>query len=317
MSKIIIDTHPEFSYELALVIPYANWLNEQGQLGGVVTSRGMSPFYFFADNVVEKYNKRTVDNGAAGMNSIPNNWIHHNALAVTGKDYQLMTDDEKRAINGVLDYSKWSPPNYREFYANEEFRFGKKMVVICNRYNFEHGKPPRGYFDLKCLQTLFSMLSDAGYHVVYKRPENTEFPIDENEEMMVMHRLSLMEEVDGYGLMSDKQLAREFVNVSVLEDLNDRGYSYNDMQLRIFANASGFISMAGGNGIFSSYFGVPNITYVTTSGELRPGYFDEGTYYRKLSNADIYAVCDPETEITKRGYRDYTQLYDYVKKVFV
>ena len=32
------------------------------------------------------------------------------------KEYSDMDDDEKSKANGVLDYSKWTPPLYKEYY---------------------------------------------------------------------------------------------------------------------------------------------------------------------------------------------------------
>ena len=56
------------------------------------------------DDVEEKYNHRTIDNHAAGLNEkIPNNWIHHNAKSVFNKEYSDMNDEEKFKSNGVLD----------------------------------------------------------------------------------------------------------------------------------------------------------------------------------------------------------------------
>lgn len=314
--KIDISVNPEFSYEIALVIPYAHWLHERGQLGTVSTVVGMKPFYFFTDNFVEKFDFRTVNNSYANMSSIPNDWIHHNAIGAIGRDYSTLTPEEKESVNGVLDYTQWSPPNYKAYYANDEYRFGDKFIVIANRYNYEHNKPPRGYFNLECLQYLFTELTAAGYHVIYKRPENTEFAIDENEQVMLDNKLVLKGLVPGIGVLTDKELAIRTPNVHLLETIPDNGYSYNEKQLRIFANASGFISMAGGNGILSSYFGVPNITYVTTSGELRDGYFGPNSYYRKLSGAEIYAIRNPETDIDKYGH-NYRELFATVKRVFL
>ena len=79
---MIVDCNPEFGIELALALPYAYWLHEQGELEKVVTSHGIQPFYYFSDFVEEKYDHRTIDNEAAGLNSLPNNWIYgiiHNA----------------------------------------------------------------------------------------------------------------------------------------------------------------------------------------------------------------------------------------------
>ena len=74
--------------------------------------------------------------------------------------------------------------------------------------------------------------------------------------------------------------------------------------------------MGGGNTILSCYFEVPVISYITTSKELRDNYFNENSYYRKLSNCDVYPIRDPEKEIQKRGYRNYTDLFETIQKVF-
>ena len=50
-----IDIHPEFAHELVCVIPYTYWLHKQGKLKKVITSKGMKPFYYFCDDVEEKY----------------------------------------------------------------------------------------------------------------------------------------------------------------------------------------------------------------------------------------------------------------------
>ena len=42
----------------------------------------------------------------------------------------------------------------------------------------------------------------------------------------------------------------------------------------------------------------------------------EKGYFKKLSNAPIYPVVDKKDDIIKRGYRDYTGVYQYLKEVF-
>ena len=58
------------------------------------------------------------------------------------------------------------------------------------------------------------------------------------------------------------------------------------------------------------------MTYVTTSKELRPGYYSGESYVKKLGGVDIYPVLDPETEILRRGYNNYSLLIDTIKEVF-
>ena len=79
-----ITVNCEFASELICVIPYAYWLHQNNQLKGVITSKGMKPFYYFCDNVEEKYENRSIDNNTNGVQNLPNNWIHHNAKAVLG-----------------------------------------------------------------------------------------------------------------------------------------------------------------------------------------------------------------------------------------
>ena len=87
---------------------------------------------------------------------------------------------------GILDYRQWKLPNYTDQYKNDRFVFDKPLVVVVNRYNWEHGTRPVGYFDIKCLYETFNYLTDKGYTVIYKRPKNTEFPLDQNE-MNTLH----------------------------------------------------------------------------------------------------------------------------------
>ena len=79
-----IKSMAEFASELVCVIPYTYWLHEKGQLEKVVTSKGMKPFYYFCDTVEEIYDYRTLDYSQSGLGEVPNNWVHHNALAVFG-----------------------------------------------------------------------------------------------------------------------------------------------------------------------------------------------------------------------------------------
>ena len=75
---ITVDVHPEFGIELALALPYAYWLHENNQLEKVIVSKDMKPFYYFCDNVEERYDYRTIDNSAAGLDMLHNPWIYGN-----------------------------------------------------------------------------------------------------------------------------------------------------------------------------------------------------------------------------------------------
>ena len=167
-----IKVNSEFASELVCVIPYTYWLHERGELEKVITSKGMKPFYYFCDDVEERFEIRTFDINTNGLKDVPNVWIHHNSYAVVGKDHSELSIEEQSEVNGVLDYSQWTPPPYKEHYKNDEVDFGKPIIFISNKFNMEHGEEPFGYFDIKCLNDMFSYLTESGYVVVYKRVTN-------------------------------------------------------------------------------------------------------------------------------------------------
>ena len=223
---MVIDVNPEFGYEIGCSIPYAYWLHKNNQLEKVITSKGMKPFYYFCDSVEEKYEHRSIDNLNNGVQNLPNNWIHHNAVAHFGKDYSELTEEEKTKANGWLDYSQWECPPYRQEYYDESINVPNNYIVISNRYNLEHGELPIGYFDIECLNEMFNYLRSIGLNVIYKRPRNTEFTRDPNE------LLDLNIESNG---LTDYDLVKKNTNVLFIDDvIRYNNLYYNVGQLNIF-----------------------------------------------------------------------------------
>jgi hypothetical protein len=316
---MIVRSNPEFGVELALAVPYAYWLHQNDRLDKVVTSVGMKPFYYFCNNVEEFFRYRTIDNAVAGLNELPNNWIHGDTKAGT-----VMTKP------AVLDYSEWECPPYKDYYKNDEFDFGKPVVFISNIYNFEHGNPPKyHFFDIPTLYEMFFYLTEQGYFVIYKRPTNKELDtIDQNEMNAARMNLNITANVEDIGMITDRDLPKYMDDVVLFDDIVEQypQYTYNEIQLKIMANTEKFISVCGGNGILSSMFGGTAILYITQGRELRPNYFGEESYWRKLSGANIVPVFDVigelnpkyegEYEINKTGDNDYAKLLNFIKDLF-
>ena len=308
---MIVKANPEFGIELALVVPYAQYLQKQGKLDGVITSKGMKPFYYFCDNVREDFEHRTINNSLAGLDELPNNWIHGiNPL-------------EEPA---VLNYDEWTPPPYKEHYKTIDNlpTEPRKQVMITNKYNLEHGEEPFGFFDIQCLYDMFTYITSCGYDVIYKRATNkeSEFAIDENE-INSIHKgyTDIVADVEGIGVISDRDLPKYMEGVTLFDDLI-QDEDYNTTQMKVMANCDYFISVCGGNSILSSYFGGTMISYVHKGKELRPNYFGENSYFRKLSNAKIIPVYDvigkvnTETydhKVNTTGKQDYTELLEVIK----
>lgn len=308
---MILKLNPEFAHELVLGIPYAHWLHQQGKLEKMVVCKGMRPFYYFCDDVEESFDSRTINNEVAGVFNLPNVWIHHNATALLGKDYADATEEEQHSVNGCLDYSQWDAPDYKTHYRDALATLPRKYVVINNTYNIEFGRvgeKPMRSFSIECLYNLFVYFNDIGYDVLYKRPLNTEFSIDENERNSLSRNLNLTAEVAGHGEMNDYQLCDHFDNVHNIADITTED-DYNTKQLKLFANAEGFITVNGGGGILCCYFGNPVVMYVPDGKEKRPGYLtNDNSYIKRLSGADVIPVFeDPHS---------YTALEQKVKETF-
>jgi len=308
-----IKTNCEFASELICVIPYAYWLHQNNQLERVITSKGMKPFYYFCDDVEERFDYRTFDMNQNGLNDVPNNWVHHNAEAVFNKTYSELSDDEQIEANGVLDYSQWTPPPYKNHFGFwNEFTDLKPYVVVNNNYNIEFGNDiteSRRYFNLQTLSWIFSELTDAGYNIVYKRPNNTEFTLDQNE-MATLHGGHEFMEITDQGILSDYDLCEYYDTVYNLNDFDTD--NYNEFQLKCFAGADGFITTNGGGGILTCYFDKKVLFYVPHGKELRPGYLTkENSYVNKLSDAEIHVVLDEGDE------NDYTKILNKIEDVFI
>ena len=295
---MIIDCNPEFGVELILSVPYAYWLHEQGKLEKVITTKGMKPFYYFCDNVEEKYNYRTIDNNEAKTIKLPNDWVFGNK-----KNAELYKDEWEHWESftkvdrgcGILDYTKWKMPDYKNYYKNDKFKFEKPFIVVANRYNWEHGKPPVGYFDIKCLYDMFNYLTESGYIVIYKRPNNTEFPMDENEMNTVYNQEVLRAHVDGVGMMTDFDLTEHYEDVILFDKIKEQhvDITYNELQLNLFANSKGFIGMSGGSTLLLSLFQKPTITYLYNSSDLRDKFWEDENGNINIKN--YYYMMNPKT----------------------
>ena len=307
---MVVKNNAEFGVELALAVPYAYWLHEQGELDTVITSKGMKPFYYFCDDVREEFSYRTIDNAAAGLNDLPNNWIHGDTKTGT-----VMTKP------GVLDYSQWKLPPYKKYYKNDDFKFKRPTAFITNIYNHPDGADERYFhhFTIKGLYDMFIALDAKGYDVIYKRETNTnpDITFDQNEINATQYKNEIQANVDGHGIINDIDLCSHFDNVYLFKDIVESvSTCYNETQLKLLANCDKYISVCGGNAILSSCFGGKTIIYVTQGRELRPNYFSDDSYFHQLSKSKILPVFDLVDDIKKRGSHDVSGILQMIEKEF-
>lgn len=183
-----------------------------------------------------------------------------------------------------LNKEQFAIPNYKKEFANKEFKFKKETVVICNRANIEWNYKMINYFDVKTLRALFDLLKDK-YQIVYINVEGRKELYD-----------NIVPEPIG-----DFELLKEYPEVINFHDLIKD--SWNETQLKVFANCSKFITMNGGHSILASYFGGENIVMsklgVIQSQELNKGVNSFYTFYHEFAGSRTVHVPS-EKELLKR-----------------
>ena len=138
-----------------------------------------------------------------------------------------------------LDTDQFLIPPYKEIYKNKS-KYKKEIVVICNRYNIEWSTKPINYFNLSTLEKLFNLLQDK-YQIVYINVEG---------------RPELYDNAPPITL-GDFKLLNKYPKVINFHSMVNG--SFNESQLKLFANCTKYITMNGGHAILSAYFGGENI----------------------------------------------------------
>ncbi len=256
---MIIDSkNIEFGYELISVIPYAYYHRDQLKL--TVSGNDTESLYFFSPK--HKINTKERKFEYISEVECPNRSIH--------KPY--------------LDKTEFEIPPYKEHFANDEFKYDKEIIVICNRANIEWGYKMINYFNVDTLKSLFELLQDK-YQVIYINVEG---------------RKELYDSITPVPI-GDFELLKKYPKVINFHDLVKD--SWNETQLKIFANCEKFITMNGGHSILASYFGGENII-MSKYGKIQTRELDKGinsfyTFYHEFSGSRTVHV-ENEKELIKR-----------------
>ena len=247
--KTVNSNCPEFGYELLSSLPYAYNLFLKGKLKETISGFDTSCLYFFSPKHIETKCNRSWDNMKKLWDTkFPNISIHR----------------------PQLDWELFSPPPFKEYYKDKSIKFEKEVIVIFNRYNKEWNGPPINYLDLPTLDTLFTMLSNE-YQVIY---------INLNKGDKYFDGAKPME-------LNDDKILKKHPNVYSLYDVMGMypELSVNEIQLRIFANCTKYVSSNGGQLILSAYFGGENIIFSKKCRELDPNVNSFYKWYHKLGGA--------------------------------
>lgn len=262
IKKTVNTFNPEFGYELIAAVPYAYYLYMNNQLDKTVSAKLSEPLYYFSPNHEINPKLRSWDNTVKFIqeSGIPNAAIHKPAL----------------------DLSQFTPPPYKKHFANTIYVWEKPTICICNRYNYEWGKPPINYFSIEILEELFNLLKEK-YQIIY-------YGVDILDEMQdTAHSLHL----------GDVELCNKHKEVILFQNLlNKSNLTWNELSMKVFANCDNFITMNGGYSILASYFGGTNIIY---SKECREVEAEDAfnNWYHLFGNSKIIVTRTYDTLITE------------------
>lgn len=210
----------EFGPEVITFLPFINWLNKNGYMRGrmVSTYEGMGPYYFFLDKSQIIFRKEARSFKPAQERWWPNNCEH------------LHTKSE------IAEY-----PDYRSHYKNSEYVWAKPILFVQNKFQVEWEEGPINYFNLRMLQEILEMFSEK-FQIIYSRPGinaiQRDYIGDHNE----------------FCAYPDRSVIARFPGVIVFEDLVAGG-NYNEVKLKVLANAHHFLAVQGGGTHLLTLFG--------------------------------------------------------------
>lgn len=251
----------EFGYELLSVIPYAYHLHLQGKLENTISAFDTKSLYFFSPNHQEVNIQRSWESvKKLKSQGFPNIEIHKEQL----------------------DWSKFESPPYKEHYSDKKITFEKETLVIFNRHNNEWGKKPINFLNLPTLEALFSMLHEK-YQVVY---------LNLNHDSRYFDHLPPVE-------FNDNEILVKYPNVITFKDLQEKysDLTINEIQLRLFAGCTKYISSNGGQLILSAFFGGENIIFSKETRELNPNVNSFYSWYHKIGGGLFQHVDNYESLI--------------------
>lgn len=236
----------EFGFEITNIIPKILYYYQTWRIKTTHSLQGMWPFYFFSSDHREYSNQKRLD-------------IENDAYLHTSWRW-----DEKMIF-----------PNYKEHYKNDTFIFETPLIIIYNKYTDEWKWEPINFIDTKTLVQMCEILYQD-FQIIYIRPH--------------AHNIKKWYSVDNqkfHDLNEHSILKEKFPKIILFEELLQQypQYTFNEIQLMVFANCENFISVQWGGSRLCSYFGWKNIIYHRCWRELNTYQYRD--FYPKFSWARI------------------------------
>ncbi len=249
----------ELAFELLAVIPYAYWLHTKGQLEFTSSTQDTRCFYGFSPKHTE----------------VP---VLRNYIPITEFPIGEMDPNgyDRGAFPAQLDEEKWAPPPYKAMYRNDDFVWQRESCVISNKTSIERpgDEAPINYLSNDLLLEVIGRLRRT-YQVIYNRPRFRDIPSDGAPPRE----------------RGDIEAVKDaFPDVFTIQELaaDHPELTFNELQLKVYADCSKFVSVLGGGSYLASYFGGTNVVYARSGWEVSCGAYEN--WFHRFSGAKVVSA---------------------------
>jgi hypothetical protein len=274
----ILDYTGEFGTELALFLPFCEWLSAQGLLRdrSLRTYAGMECFYehLAYRSLLKKFEERRYI--AADRRPL---WLPVN------DEHEFDTWTSKRFFRYPDLRSHFS--RYRA--PEEVTQSGKPLLIIHNKYNVEWDRGPINYIPLDVLDRLLERLK-AAYTVVYIRHGPDSFPGYSQD-----HNTPLPS--------GDAEVLARHPTVLGFDDLYKRSLprgqarDINTFKNALYSRCHFFISSQGGGACHAAFYSGSLIAILHKEGSESRWAYSSGCYGLAADPPAIRAICGDENEL--------------------
>ncbi len=231
----------EFGFELQVVVPYAYWLHRNGRLRKTQSTGDTKCFYYFSPDHQELP-------GGRSFIPVPE---YPNGVTSRGRF-------DVHAFPRQLDTTQWTAPPYKSIFRNTTLQWSKELCIVCNKFTAEPSILFRHSVNFIAVPDLLELLKvlTPHYQVVYVRPRSSDIVNDHQP-------------IEPFG--DFEAIATHFPEVLTIQQLHalHPEFTFNELQMRLFANCERFISVLGGSAYLASYFGGTNVVYARAGWEVQ------------------------------------------------
>ncbi|GJP30124.1 hypothetical protein CLOM_g22510 [Closterium sp. NIES-68] len=264
-SPVNIFFRGEFGYELIAALPVAYWHHLNGSLNSTrfCAMPSLALLYFFSPiQTVGWKCKRSA---------------HFN--------YVIKRYGFKEGLHDSDIPERWTPPPLASHIRGlgpvwTDVPAGAPLVVISNKFETEWGEPPVNFIDIRTLKRIVTEFLNSGYYVVYNRAGKAFRTDREQRDLTSLGEYRMFRQ--------EFRLETRFTTMHKLLRRNCHNCDYNEVQFRMMARSSCFVSVQGGTSVLSSYWGGRNIIYFRRGAEEAGGAYER--IYPKLSGCQIDVV---------------------------